>query len=265
MLHAETIELVSGRQQVIYRDGEGPPLLWLHGPSGLDADDAFLRGLTDRRAVIAPLAPGYNDVRELDELLDVHDLALHYDDILQAVGLDRLPVIGHSFGAMIAAELAAHFPDRVSQLILISPLGLWNDSHPVADLFAVPYPELGKLLYADPQAAGGMPSLTTESGERDVERLVAFAQGMTAVAKFLWPIPDTGLRRRLPRVRAHTLVIFGERDALVPAHYAGEFAAAIAHARSEVVPGAGHMVHLERTDVVSQLAMDFLAESLNPA
>jgi pimeloyl-ACP methyl ester carboxylesterase len=245
------IELAAGRQQVVYRTGDGPPVVWLHGLNGVEADEPIIARLAERRAVLAPLAPGFDDLDELLEIRDIHDLALHYDDVLDALERERCTLIGHSFGAMIAAELAAHFPNRVEQLVLISPLGLWNDAYPVADVFAVPSPEMPRLLYrAPPQSADG--------AAQDVERIVTLVRGMTTVARFLWPIPDRGLARRLYRVRAPTLVIHGEQDAFVPVQYAYDFQKALPRARVHVVPGEAHMLPVEATDAVIEAIERFL-------
>jgi pimeloyl-ACP methyl ester carboxylesterase len=90
------------------------------------------------------------------------------------------------------------------------------------------------------------------------EALLARARGLTSVAKFVWPIPDKGLRRRLRRIKARTLIIFGEEDALMPAAYAEQFSAGIPDARDVVLAGAGHMVPVERCDEVIRLIGDFL-------
>jgi pimeloyl-ACP methyl ester carboxylesterase len=250
-LSSDTIALPAGRSQVLYRAGEGPPVVWLHGLNGVEGDQAIIDKLAERHTVLAPLAPGFNDLEELGDIRDIHDLALHYDDVLEALGLDDVPLLGHSFGAMIAAEIAAHFPHRCSRLVLASPLGLWNDQYPVTDVFAVPSTEMPRLLYVvPPQATNGVTA--------DVERLVTLVKGMTTVARFLWPIPDRGLSRRLYRIRARTLIVHGDKDAFVPLQYAHDFAAAIADARTEVIKGAAHMLPQEQTAELTEAIDRFL-------
>src|SRR5215468_8028054 len=252
MFQSETLKLSGGRKVEVRRGGEGPAIVWLHGPHGLRKTDPFVAELAQRYSVIAPVAPGFNDVDELDDIRDVHDLALHYDDLFEALGLDGISLIGHSFGAMIAAELAAHVPARVARLVLISPFGLWRDDRPVADLFARPYATIDRILWK----AGEPPSWVTDPANfpnDPVEKAVAQNQAMTSVAKFIWPIPDKGLRRRLPRVRAKTLVVFGADDAFVPAIYADEFAAAIPSCRKAVIADAAHMVPYEQLAEVMRL------------
>jgi pimeloyl-ACP methyl ester carboxylesterase len=278
MRKPETLRLESGLEQIVFRGGDGPPLLWLHGLSGVEPDHPLLAPLLERYSVIAPLAPGFNDLAELDEMRDVHDLALHYDDILDAAGVGTVTVVGHSFGAMIGAEFAAHYPRRVERLVLISPIGLWSDEYPVADLFALPYHAMPSLLYAgDPsgfsmvtrraRATDYVEALNVEREEAEVEALVDLARGMTTVAKFLWPLPDRGLRRRLYRITAPTAIVFGELDAFTPARYADDFADAIAHAERHVVADAGHMVPVERPQEVAEIVLRFLGarEAVAPA
>src|SRR5262245_38450376 len=261
MLQSETLTLFGGRKVVVHRAGQGPTVVWLHGPHGVRRNDPLIAELAKRYTVVAPVAPGFNDVDELDEIRDVHDLALHYDDVLEALGLDGVALVGHSFGAMIAAELAAHVPKRVAKLILISPFGLWRDDHPVADLFARLYATIDRILWKTREP----PPWVTDPANflnDPVEKAVSIVQAMTSVAKFIWPIPDKGLRRRLPRVSAKTLVVFGADDAFVPAIYADEFAAAIPGARKAVIGDAAHMAAYEQmAEVVKLIEREFGGES----
>jgi len=252
MFQSEIVNLFGGRKVEVHHAGQGPTIVWLHGPHGVRRNDPVIRELAKRHAVVAPVAPGFNDVDELDEIRDVHDLALHYDDVFEALGLDGISLVGHSFGAMIAAELAAHVPRRVARLILISPFGLWRDDHPVADLFARPYTTIDRILWKSGEASAEMSDPANFPND-PVEKAVTIVQGLTSVAKFIWPIPDKGLRRRLPRVSAETLVVFGAEDAFVPPIYADEFAAAIPGARKAVIADAAHMVPYEQTHEVMRL------------
>ena len=142
--------------------------------------------------------------------------------------------------------------------MLIAPVGVWNDDYPVTDIFAVNFPDLPEVLFED-EAVAALAFPETE-GLPDVETTVTLVQGMTSVAKFMWPIPDRGLSRRLYRISARTLVLFGEEDALTPARYADDFVAGIADARKVIVPGAGHMVPIERPEETLAAIEEFLAE-----
>jgi pimeloyl-ACP methyl ester carboxylesterase len=89
---------------------------------------------------------------------------------------------------------------------------------------------------------------------------VALQWAMGATGKFLWPIPDKGLRKRIHRVQAPTLVVWGKEDRLVSPVYAEEFAQRIDGARVEIVDQAGHAPHLERPEAVARLVRDFLGD-----
>src|SRR3954469_13802975 len=136
----------------VFRAGssDAPEVVFLHAAGGVSDADPTLAMLGQQYSVTAPLAPGFNDLGELKDIADVHDLAIFYDDLFESLGLDNVPVIGHSFGAMVAAELAAHYPKRVSQLVLTPPVEWGKDDEPVADLFGVPVTEIGDLLWGDP-------------------------------------------------------------------------------------------------------------------
>lgn len=263
MLTSETVRLPSGRSWHVFRGGAGPEILWLHGPHGIDPADPFLAALAARHRITAPLAPGFTDLDELAEIDTIHELALDYDDLLRHLKVPSLPIVGHSFGAMMAAELAAHFPDRAKRLVLLAPVGLWNDAYPVADLFAVPGIEMDALLWRDAAAREAHNERLKEARSTldEAERIIAVTRSLTALTKFIWPIPDKGLRKRLRRITAPTLAIFGADDAFVPARYADDFRSGIAGAEASVVAGAGHMLPYEKTAELSDTITRFLARS----
>jgi pimeloyl-ACP methyl ester carboxylesterase len=256
-LKTETIKLPGGASTQVRRGGEGETIIWLHGPHGLRGHDPVVAELTKRFAVIAPLAPGFNNLDEIYDIDTVHDLALHYDAVFDALGLDRVTLVGHSFGAMIAAEYAAHYPRRVAKLALLSPFGLWRDDHPVADLFSVPYAAFNTILWKDGKPSPQMSDPTDDPND-PVEKQVQLAQAMTTVAKFIWPIPDHHLRRRLPRVTAPTLIVVGIDDKFVPPIYGDEFASAIRGAKKSVIADAAHMAPYEKPEETFRILDAFL-------
>jgi pimeloyl-ACP methyl ester carboxylesterase len=83
---------------------------------------------------------------------------------------------------------------------------------------------------------------------------------MGSTGKFIWPIPDKGLRKRLHRVRAPALLVWGQDDRLVPRVYAEEFARRLPAARTKVVKNAGHAPHLEQPEGTARTVQAFLKE-----
>jgi pimeloyl-ACP methyl ester carboxylesterase len=263
-----------GFPTVVHRGGaaSGRPLVFLHSAAAVNPHDPLLLALAERFEVIAPVHPGFSDLGELDGIRDVHDVAFYYDDLLDALGLDDAQVVGHSLGGMFAAELAAHVPRRVSRLVLAAPLGLWNDEYPVADLFVAFPGDISELVWADPggeaaqafmAAATQAPGVGADEPVHEdplIATLIGLLQGLTTAGKFLWPLPDKGLSRRLRRVRAQTLVVWGADDRLAPARYAEDFARLLPSARVEVLDGAGHMAPYERQAQFVDLVTAFLRD-----
>ena len=240
--------------------GQGPPLVFLHGATGLNWDD-FLDDLSQTHTVYAPEHPGTTpgDPDAIKPLDDLWDLVLYYYELFELLELESPVVVGHSFGGMVASEIAATDPKRVGKLVLLSPIGLWRDDAPVKNAMSMAPDDLVKELFYEPE--GPVAKRVLAEPEDPEERMTAQIQGiwnLGCTGKFTWPIPDKGLKKRLHRIQAPTLVIWGRQDGIVPAIYAQEFTDRIAGARSVIVERAAHVPQLEQFATVSQIIRDFL-------
>ena len=179
-------------------------------------------------------------------------VTLHSFDVIEALGLDRPILVGHSMGGMIAAEMAAVAPREVERLGLIAPAGLWLDDHPVPDLFSKLPHELPALLFHDPQF--GERVLTAGADFDDPKFLEAFiirnTRQLAMAGKLLFPIPERGLAERLYRIRARTVLVWGESDQVIPPAHGEAFRQGIAGAELIRIPAAGHMVIIEQPEAV---------------
>jgi len=154
-------------------------------------------------------------------------------------------------GGMIAAEMAAIAPNDIKKLILLAPMGIWRDEQPIPDLFATLPFELPALMFNDVQLGDQLlASGDFNDPEFLTEFLVGNARRMGMAGKFLFPIPDRGLRKRLYRIKAPTTLIWGDNDKLVPPSYAVIFAEKIDDATVTILPDSGHMAQYESTDAV---------------
>jgi pimeloyl-ACP methyl ester carboxylesterase len=81
---------------------------------------------------------------------------------------------------------------------------------------------------------------------------------MASILHFIWPLPDKGLSRRIHRVSAPTLLVWGEQDRLVDPAYAEEFTSRLRDSRLALVPDAGHLPQLEQTGAVLAQVLPFL-------
>lgn len=241
--------------------GSGPPLVYLHGPWGLRTDQEFLARLAETHAVHAPMHPGTTpgDPDAIYRLDNWWDLIVYYGELLDRLELAAPVLVGHSFGGMVACEIAATMPDRVGKLVLIDPVGLWRDDLPVKNWMILPEAAKPAALFANPdgEAAKRFFSLPDEREARaDAQVSLIWSQACTG--KFVWPIPDKGLRKHTHRIKAPTLVVWGARDTIVDPAYADEFGRRIAHARVASIADAGHLPHLEQPAAVAGLVQDFL-------
>jgi pimeloyl-ACP methyl ester carboxylesterase len=227
--------------------GSGEPLVFLHGAGGMTPDDPLLAALAAKYHVYAPFLPGYGETPECATLRDMQDFALHGWDVVEALGLKNPILIGHSMGGMIAAEMAALAPNDVSRLVLICPAGLWLEDHPIVDVFSLLPFEMPKYLFHDPEAGAKLMTSGLDMSDPKFlqDYLVRNARQMGMAGKILFPVPERGLAERLYRVKARTVIVWGESDRLIPPIYGPAFQAAIAGSRLVSVPEAGHMVILE--------------------
>ncbi len=261
-LREREVEAWGGRLTMrVKTAGSGPPLVYLHPAAGLHFDP-FLEALSADWTVIAPEHPGTSegDAEAIHAVDDLWDLVLIYDEAIRALDLDGPVVaIGQSFGGMMAAELAALRPDMFARLVLLAPIGLWREDVPIANWIMTPPEELPALLFKDPGCAAARTMFTPpEDAGVALAATAGLIWALGCTGKFVWPIPDRGLAKRIHRIAAPTLIVWGEDDALIPSAYAAEFGERIADSRVEILPECGHIPQLERGAETLDMVRGFL-------
>lgn len=241
----------------VWEKGNGPSVGYLAGLGGPTRWTPFLERLSKDRRVVVPSLPGFpggGDAELLDGIADWTTATL---DVVESCGLDGCDLIGASIGAMLAAEAASFSSSLVRRLVLISPLGLYDDADPVADLFATLPSELPGLLCCNADYLEH--HYRRPRGYDETEWQIVMARAAAAAARLLWPLPDRGLAKRLYRLRQPTLIIWGADDRVVSSAYASRFAQAISGPTTvEVVPGAGHMADLDAAEEIASIVLHFL-------
>jgi pimeloyl-ACP methyl ester carboxylesterase len=244
----------------IHTKGAGPAVVFLDGPWGLTWG-AFLDALAERFTVYAPEHPGTakDDPDAILHVDNLWDLTLCYDELLDRLKLPEACLVGHSFGAMVACEVAAVRPSRIRRLVLVDPIGLWRDDAPVANWMVMAPQDLPRYVFQDPEgpAAKALFSIP-EDQEAGALARTRLSWAMGATGKFIWPIPDKGLKKRIHRVAAPTLLVWGDGDRLVPRVYAEEFGRRLPQARLEIIKGAGHAPHMEQPEATAKIVEAFL-------
>ncbi|MEX1023402.1 MAG: alpha/beta hydrolase [Dehalococcoidia bacterium] len=264
------VPVARGRFEIeVVEEGSGPPLVFLHGISGLQWSP-FMDALARDHTVIAPRHPGFGDASQ-EELDTVHDLVYAYLDLLDALDLRGVPLLGHSLGGMIAAELAATQPERFSSVTLYAPMGFFHVDEPTFDFFACTPREMAAAFFVDPAGDAAQTSgeaglmrmvqagVKSETGSELVETYVERAKTLATAAKYLWPLPNRGLWKRIHRISAPTTIIWGRSDGVVPPAYAQDFLDAIPGARVEWIEDASHELLLEQPEACLAAARDALA------
>jgi pimeloyl-ACP methyl ester carboxylesterase len=251
----------------VRRGGTGRPVVYLHSATGEGPGFGLLEDLSDSFDVIAPMFPGFGESEGLDAVDDMEDAAFHVLDVLDVLGLERPALVGLSLGAWMAAEVATRWPDRLSALVLVNPVGLRVDGAPIGEIFGRDPDELAADLIADEQhpirqAARMMSAAAESKQEIPFELVKPLLQSLAATAKVGWDpyLHDPKLAKRLHRITAPTLVVRGAEDRLVPASHGDAYASAIPGARRADVAAAGHLLGLEQPAQLAALIRDFLGQ-----
>ena len=252
---AERTVQINGNPCRVWEKGEGEPLGYLGGHPGLVRWTPFLERLAERRRVIAPSLPGFVGGLGHDGLDSLVDWIAATLDLLDAAGLEGTDLVASSVGATLAAEAAAFSRANVKRLVLIAPFGLYEESEPVADFWALPPGQ--SLLSNRPEKLAEL--VGAPEGADPVEWQVTISRANEAGARLLWPTTDTGLIKRLHRITAPTLVIWGSDDRVIPASYAKRFTEAIAAPTAlKSIEGAGHLAEIDDPDATAEAVLDFL-------
>ena len=246
---------------------DAPAVILLHGfGSSLHTWEAWAHVLEARHRVIRYDQPGagltgvdptgdYSDVRGMQVLLALMD----------RLGVERADLVGHSMGGRVAWRFAALHPEHVRKLVLVSPDGFashgieYNKAPAVPMLFRLVKYVMPKTLFRPNVAAAyGDPSLLTDAVVQryyDLMRAPGVREALVARGEQLvLPEPLPILRT----IRAPTLLLWGEKDAMIPIDNAADYLAALPDARLERLPGIGHVPQEEMPVASAQLVAAFL-------
>jgi pimeloyl-ACP methyl ester carboxylesterase len=236
---------INGIDTAVFSAGDGDPLVFLHGAGTVTGFDCLLPLAEDYRLIV-PHHPGFGASADDTGIDSVHDYVLHYLDLFDALELEQLSLCALSGGGWISAMLAAVQPDRIRRLVLAAPFGLKVPEHPTVDLFSIPDEEILGVLTADMSIFEGhvpMPPTPEFLAERYRET--------TSAARFLWGRPyDTKLPKWLHRVTMPTLILWGDKDALIPVGQAAAWADLIPDSEVRILAGVGHLMFDESREAV---------------
>jgi pimeloyl-ACP methyl ester carboxylesterase len=218
--------------------GSGEPLVLVHGLAG---SWRWWSPLLERLARVRRVHA--IDLPRPPRTMPAAELSAWLDRRLEEKALGRVDLAGHSLGGLVAAELAALRPERVGRLALVAPAGI-----PCGRSVARRAVPLTKTLF---DLRRSMPLVVSD----------ALRAGPLGLARGIAYVSSRDLRAQLPDVRAPTLLLWGERDRLVPLWVAEEWQRLVPHARLDLLP-CGHVPMLEQPVAVAERLVAFLGEQL---
>jgi len=262
--------------------GGGDAILLLHGIAATSATwrDVMSR-LASRFLVVAPdlLGHGESDKPEGDYSLGAH--ASFVRDLLRALGIERATVVGHSFGGGVVMQLSYQHPHLCKRVVLVSSGGLGREVNAWLRLLSAPGAEFVLPLVAPSFVLAGGGAVLRWLRDQGI-RSPRIREGWQAYSA----LGDAGSRRAFVRElrsvvepsgqvvsakdRLHisvglpTMIVWGDRDAIIPVQHGRAAHALIAGSRLEIFEHAGHFVHAEYPERFAALLQDFI-ESTRPA
>lgn len=254
---------VHGRSVSYLEGGSGDLLLLIHGMAGCaDNWSSVIEPLSLRNAVIAPDFPGHGYSAPGGGDYSLGSLASGLRDLMLTLGHERATLVGHSLGGGVAMQFTYQFPEMVERLVLVSSGGLGPDVSPILRAAALPGADLfisatagvgsrvGSVLGRGLGALGLAPSADVAEVTRgyaslsDPERRKAFLATLRAVVgtdgQRVAALDRLYLAEALP-----LLIIWGDRDPIIPVAHAEETHRELPNSRLEIFEGVGHVPQLQ--------------------
>lgn len=237
----------------IQEAGKGPTVLYLHGATGASWNP-LLEHLSAKCRVIAPEHPGFGTSQIPAWVMSAGDLAFFYLDVLQALDLRDVHLVGHCVGGWIAAELAVRNTARLRTLTLLAPAGVGCAEAAFGDVFLWSHEEFARRQFHD-QARAEQHIRALAGAEIDV-----LLQNRAAVARIGWSprLENPQLRHWLHRIDVPTLLIWGEDDEIAPFACHRPYIEEIRGAELLALPQSGHALPIERADEIVERLGAFL-------
>ena len=279
--HFETRELVLHGHRITYRmAGEGPVVVLIHGiTSASETWRELLPFLAESHTVIAPDLLGHGESAKPRGDYSLGAYAAGIRDLIVALGHDRATVVGHSLGGGVAMQFAYQFPERCERMALISSGGLGPEVHMMLRAASLPGSEFVLPLIASSgvlSAGAAVGSLLVGLGLRPANDLAEIARGYASLGDVrarraflhtLRGVIDPFGQRVSARDRLYlagempSLILWGQRDPVIPVDHARDAHAAMPGSRLEILAGAGHFPHLDQPRTVARALETLIADS----
>jgi len=236
-------------------------LVMLHG-LGASAE-RWLRvvpGLSKYYRLVIPdiIGSGYSDKPTVEYTIEF--FLEFIQDFLEQLGVERMNLLGSSFGGFLAAEFAIRFADRVKKLVLAAPAGIMQSSTRVLDQYIMSalYPTHDNALRAFKEMAFD-PNIVSEETVKDFVNRMRLPNSKYAFMSTLLGIRDSrDFLSRLSRIKSPTLIIWGLNDKMIPFNYARELEV-IPNSKLVIMERCGHTPYVEKPEEFNDIVLKFLS------
>jgi pimeloyl-ACP methyl ester carboxylesterase len=260
--------------QIAYLDeGKGLPLLFLHGiPLAMLTWRFNRKPLASAHRFIAVDMKGYGMSAKPMDGYTLQDHADVIAELIEALDLTGVTLVGNSYGGAVAITLALSHPESIDRLVLINTGGFPSSSHEkeinmrirIIRIFArllFDSGTIGRMLFASRlRQAYAQKQLITSDLIDSYYALFRRGSGERALIETLRCFDEAALAQRIPDISQRTLIIWGAKDHIHPVSNASLFLDAIKNARLEILEGCGHLPHEELPHRVNCLIQDFVAQ-----
>lgn len=255
--------------------GDREPVVLVHGLGGQWQN--WLENIpriAQERRVLALDLPGFGLTPEPEDDISISGYGRCVDAFCDALGLGEVAIVGNSMGGFVSAEVAIQFPERVTRLVLVSAAGITSAEAPrrpvltfarVATALATNTAARHRALAARPLTRHGSLALVARH-PRLLKADLAYegffkGAGKPGFDDALRASMEYDFRERLPDVEVPTLIVWGEKDSILPVRDANQFERLISDSRKVVMRDTGHIPMAERPQAFNDVLMDFLAET----
>jgi len=213
--------------------------------------------------VVAPdiIGFGYSDKPEVN-----YTIPFFVDFVkgfANSLGMEHLNLVGASLGGHIAAELAITSKNMIEKLVLVTPAGIMKESTPVLNYYiaAALYPTFETAKKAFAQMAGNPNAVDVVYAKDFVNRMQLPNAKYAFMSSVIGSKSAPNLSGRLDGIKAPTLIVWGERDGMIPVRYAGKFQREIKGSQLAIIESSGHTPYFEKPEVFSDAILEFLRKS----
>ncbi|MET0839363.1 MAG: alpha/beta fold hydrolase [Marmoricola sp.] len=269
---------IHGHERAYVKVGQGPALLLLHGLGCTHTTWLpVIQDLAKHYTVIAPDLLGHGESAKPRADYSVGGYANGMRDLLTMLNIDKVTVVGHSFGGGVAMQFAYQFPERTERMILVAPGGLGPEVSPFIRAVTLPgfHQLMGALTLPGVRHAGkaGLRALSRSklTATRDLAEVAEIYDSFkdphsrAAIRHVVRAVVDmkgqivTMVDRAYLTQAMPMLVVWGSEDVVIPAKHAENVARIAPGAVVEVLPNSGHFPHKDHPDRFVRIVQSFVA------